>query len=224
MGKKRKSSDPGLTALVISYVPLLSGPPGVALEPASEAASGLAEMVDSLPSGAALACLWFIRDGRPVPVLVFEDMRAVVDHLEWWAEGKPAEWLELKIVRRGGKYAVALIPRVKRSIERWGVAYQLRTGFPPPETTKYNVIFRALHFVSGSKNTFDSVADSLGPETEVGFVDLADIDRENPGSVDDSKVRMLGPFPVSQDPAMDPYVESIIDGAEEPSGGLPFRP
>lgn len=217
------SKKKGPLGIVISYVPLLTGIPGLTFEPTEETAKLIGQAMEELPSGAADACLWFMKEGKPVPVLVFEHMNEILDHLEWWSEGKIDEWFDLKFMRRHGKYCIAFAPRVQKSVERWKIAYQLRTGFPPESDMQFNIVFRSLHFVSGTNNTFNSIADKIGAETQIGFADLADINRENPGELDDEKIRTLGPFKFSHDKFFDDYLKRIVDEAKEPSTGFPFR-
>lgn len=222
MGKSSKSSnksDPGLSAFVVSYVPLLTGRAGAGVSIDSmevrDVVNDVLAEVEKLPDGRVAACIWLSKDNSPYPVLAIENMNQIVDHIEWWAEGKPLDWFELKLLNRDGKYAVVLVPRFEKSVERWNLAYQLRVGYPPPRNTDYKIIFRAIHFVSGTNTTYDAVKDLIGNELKIGFIDLKNVNREDPSQIDDSDIRILGSFPVSQNANLDEYIGSILDDAKK---------
>jgi hypothetical protein len=202
------------SALVVSYVPLLTGEAGSLVD-----SEDLAGLVDQLPSGGADACIWLMRDHQPIPVFVMENANDIIDHLVAWSEEKPIEWFSLKIMDRDGKYAIALIPNLEKSVERWRMAYHLRVGYPVPTNAHFNIFFRTINFVSGGKTSYHSVKDMIGPETQVGFIDLKDVDRNDPSKIDYQKIRCLGPFPINRGINIDQYMESIIDNANEITTG-----
>jgi len=217
MGKKSK---PGLSAFVVSYVPLLVGPPGMSIDMKElpKEAKDMMKLIDQLPDGRVSACLWITRDGHPLPIFAMDDMQRVVDHLEWWSEGKPVEWLDLQVMARNGKYAIALAPKLTKSVERWNLAYQLRTGYPAPDNTHYSIVFRSLHFISGgTMSAYHQIADQIGSEMSIGFIDTADLDSQNPGKVLEQDIRTLGPFPVNQNSSLSQYIGEMLDDAKEPA-------
>ena len=204
-----------LSAMVVSYVPLLFGDSMSSVEDPKE----ITEALLKIPDVETLACVWFIKDNKPFPIIVMKDMKKVLDHLNWWSEGKPTEWFDLNIAQRDGKYIIALIPRIKKSIERWDIAYQLRTGYPPPRDTKYSVMFRSITFVSGNGTVFDKISDQIGSEIKIGFVDDNDVNRNNISDIADDKIHTLGSFPINQDNSLYDYIMSMIDDAKDP--GVP---
>jgi hypothetical protein len=222
MGNKSKKSGPGLSAFVISYVPLLSGTPGSFIDPKDDpmAMEELMHTIqEKLPDGRVAACIWLLKENKPMPVLVIDDMANIVDHLEWWSEGKPVEWFDLAIRNRADKYAVALIPRVNKSVKRWNLAYQLRTGFPPPRSTHYNIAFRSVHFLSGGPSSaYSQISDKIGPDVQVGFLDIKDLNREDPSQTDDQKIRWVGPFTIYQDKVFNQYLDTMLDETQSPNG------
>ncbi len=220
----KKPDEKGMSVVLFSYVPFLVGDPlrWIDIDPDG----GLSEVkdifdhIESLPSACALACIWCHRNGRPMPVFLYDQAKAFLDHLEAWAESKPVEWFNLHLRTHHGKYVLALIPNFKKSTERWRIACQLRTGYPPPEKISFNMVFRSPYFVSGSASTFDKIRDQIGTSMEVGFLDSSLIDPENIEKslerVDDDEIRWLGPFPISPNKDMLKYLDSILDDAKEP--------
>lgn len=215
MGKKSIKS-PSLSAVVFSYVPLLTGIAPDSGNPVDDFKDTLEE-IEKLPDGRVDACLWLFKDNKPFPVFVIENMNDIIDHIEWWSEKKPLEWFDLKIRSCDDKYAIALIPRFIRSVERWNLSYQLRVGYPPPSDTNYKIIFRSINFVSGGASTYNNIRDMIGPELQIGFVDTKNVNREDPSQINESDIRILGSFPISQDPSFDDYVESILDDSKNPA-------
>ena len=208
-----------ITYVVLSYFPLLTGAPGDVLDLENEdGLKALDEVLSRLPDGDAIACLWVGTDGGPRPVFVFEDADAVHDHLIVWSEDDPAGWFNLTLLQKDGKYLIGLAPDVKRSIDRFRIARQLKTGLPVPEDAKFSILFRCLYFVSGSSNMFELVKDGLPEEIEVGFMDASLLNVDDPGSMDQDRIRWVGPFPKAPEGCMDGYFGTIIDEAEEPAG------
>lgn len=217
MGKK---SEKVLSALVVSYIPLLTGDPGFSLD-LSKDPDKIKEFLDAVenetPDCHAAACVWVLKDDFPSPVFCMENAHDILDHLEWWSEEKPVDWFNLLIREQDKKYVIALVPKLNKSIERWNIAYQLRTGFPPPKETRYSILYRALHFVSGGQSAFDQVKDKIGPEIMVGFIDMKDMNQADPSQTDFQKTRWIGPFPVHHnDELFNDYLDSILKDAKKP--------
>jgi hypothetical protein len=207
-----------ITYVVISYFPLLTGTAGELIDPGDEEAiSWIQEVIEKLPDGNAVCCLWTDGDEGPRPILVFKDADAIHDHLIAWSEDDPTGWFHLTLLQKDGKYLIGLSPNIKRSIDRFGIAHQLKTGFPVPQDAKFSVLFQSLYFVSGSTNMFDLIKDKLPDEFHIGLMDASLLNIEDPESMDADKIHWLGPFPKAPDRYMDEYFESVIDDAEEPT-------
>lgn len=88
---------------------------------------------------------------------------------------------------RKKKYAIALIPNIQRSVERWKIAYQLQTGFPPPtKDTEFQAFFQPVEFSSQNGDTFNKIKHQMQPITEVGFLDPKDFQMDselNPNAI-----------------------------------------
>jgi len=159
---------------------------------AVEAAKGMAESLEHLPSGSARACLWMIEDGVVSAVFAVEHCDEIAEHLKFWAEGKPEEWFAFHFLERGPSYAAALMPNFKKSSERWRIAFQLRHGYPPVEGSE-NMIFRPLHCVAKTKVAFDQAKKHIGPTVRVGLIGADEISPEN-FAVGNDQIRWLGRF------------------------------
>ncbi len=220
----KKPDEKGMSVVLFSYVPFLVGDPLRFIDVDPDGGLGevkeLFEHIETLPSASALACIWCHRNGRPMPVFLYEHATAMVEHLEAWAESKPTEWFNLHLRTHHGKYILALIPNFQKSTERWRIACQLRTGYPPPNKVSFNMVFRSPYFVSGSANTFERIRDQVGTSIEIGFLDSSLIDRGNVEEslkrVDD-EIRWIGPFPISPNKDVLTYLDSILDDAKEPT-------
>ena len=203
--------------ILISYVPLMLGEAGVTFDN-SLVGKELAEFLDHLPSGEIHACIWMMKDDKPFPIFVIQDMDDIVDHMLIWSEDKPVNWFELKIASNAEKYAIALAPSLPKSIERWRLAYQLRVGYPPPKNVEYKVLFRPLNFTSGGgSSAYFQIKDKIGKELRIGFIDLKNVDRNNPNNIKDEDVRTLGPFPVNTGVDFSYFMTSVLDNAKDPN-------
>lgn len=215
MGK----DDNGFAFIIVSYVPLLVGDPIATFDP--EDAVELSRHIDALPDGAADGCVWLTDDGAPCPVFIMPMAEVIASHFDAWSEGAPAEWFDLCIKSRDEKYAMVLMPRFQKSIERFGVAYQLRTGYPVPPDSHHNIIFKPLRFSTGSSATFGGMRDLIGPKMPLFLMDPADLHPTDLSKSDFSKVHKLGTFHVSSDEVMLAYLDDLLDKAEKPSSS-PF--
>jgi hypothetical protein len=122
-----------------------------------EGMSALERLLSHLPSGEAHACLWTESAGHVSPVLVLDQAEAIAEHLIEWAEGDPGSWFRLAIGEHQGLYALALLPNLARSCERFKLARRL-AGLPAPDGVEYCHVYRPLHFVSGREHTYDRVS------------------------------------------------------------------
>ena len=187
----------GSRLLLLSYIPLLRGIAGTLVE---EGMTALDHMLSQLPSGEAHACLWTESAGHVSPVLVLEQAEAIADHLIEWAEGDPGSWFRLAIGQHRGRYALALLPDLTRSRERFELARRL-AGLPAPDDAEYCHVYRPLHFVSGREHIYESVSRRVPSRVRLGIVDRAAVDPAHPDQVDVRRIRKVGPFQVATDDA-----------------------
>ena len=199
---KRSGGEQKLgTAIVVSYVPLLQPDAFFACRVSdcdnSELMDRLRE-VDRCPDGHVDGCLWLAEGDAVVPVFIMDKALAIADHLLTWSEQKPDEWFALCFVERGDRYAAILFPNLDKSFRRFQVGWLDR--FEEVVTPdRCNIIFRHLHFVSNPGHLFGTVRSRIPSRTMLGFVDTADVDRQNPCGTESDRVKMLGPFPVCWD-------------------------
>jgi hypothetical protein len=154
--------------LLVSYVPLLRGTAGTLIE--QDVTSALEHLLSKLPSGEAHACLWTESAGRFSPVLVMEQAEAIAQHLVEWAEGDPALWFRLAIGQHRGRYAVALLPDLSRSRNRFELARRV-AGLPIPDDVEYCHVYRPLHFVSGRAHTYKRISRHIPSRVTLGLLD-----------------------------------------------------
>jgi hypothetical protein len=183
---------------LFSYVPLLAGEPGRAMSANSPELAAVLADVEACPTGQAEACLWFANDAGVHPVFVIPQAEAIGDHLAAWADGRASEWFELCFAERGGRYAAFLVPDVAVSVERFRTAYMAARG-RVPDPDEYDLVFRPLSFVSGPDHNFGHIRDHVANPARLGLLDPSAFDPADPSSVDENRIRWLGPFAVCRD-------------------------
>lgn len=202
------------TNIIFSYFPLMAGPYGQAFmgPEAIGAAEEIGSVLEQLPSGSALACLWFIEHDKANPVFVIENAKAIAEHLKWWSEGKPEDWFSLHIMEKGRGYAMALMPDFKKTSDRWKIAFQLRHGFPPPEGSE-NILFRPLHCTAPGRAAYDQTKAKIGDTMPLRVVDADDVTPENAASLDIDQTFLLGEFKVVRQGKglQKMWLESVLD-------------
>lgn len=180
---------------LLSYVPLLVGEPGRAMAAGSpELAAVLAE-VEECPTGQAEACMWFRNHLGVHAVFVLPQASAIADHLRAWSDGQPTYWFELCLAERDGRYAAFLVPDVAASVERFRAGCVVARD-RLPDADEYDLIFRPLSFVSGPDHTFGQVRDSVANPALLGLLEPTAFDPTDSGSLDENRIRWLGPFAV----------------------------
>lgn len=173
--------------LIVSYVPML-WPQESNIEPKT-----IEKAISNSPTGELSGCAWILRNGKLSPVFVLEEADKIVEHLKFWSEGKPEEWFKFHFKRDGLKYYVALVPEVQRTLDRFKMSYQLRTGYPLPKEFPIRVVFKYLHFAAQREGIY-----MMDSETEILYIDSKKIDPNNvEKSIADAE--SLGKFRVVND-------------------------
>jgi hypothetical protein len=172
--------------------------------------TALDHLLSQLPSGEADACLWTESAGHVNSVLVLEQAEAIADHLTEWAEGDPGSWFRVAIGQHQGRYALALLPDLTRSRDRFEQALRL-AGLPAPDGVEYCYVYRPLHFVSGRKHAFESVGHRIPSRVTLGVLDLADVDAARTDHIEARHIRRLGPFHVATDDLAKQFVRELIE-------------
>ena len=184
--------------VVVSYVPLLPPNSPIISSPGDQAIHTVLQHVEACPDGHVEACLWVAKGDAVMPVFVMERAHAIADHLTQWSEQRPDEWFSLCLVERGGRYVAVLFPNLKESLNRF-CANQLHLVDPDAVAGGCGIVFRCLHFVSGPQHVFESVRSKVPARTMVGFLDVADLDRDHPEDVAPEQVMFVGPVAVPGD-------------------------
>jgi hypothetical protein len=154
-------------------------------------------------------------DGLPTPILVYDRAHEIAEHLVEWTEGDPGEWFRVHFHERDGRYAIAIQPDLDKSIRRFRTAYFVAQGELLPPDISIKVMFQPLTFVSGVEHCFGQVPDQLPQHLHVGFLNRHDWDGRNPASVDDSKIRLVGPCEVAGESA---GIALVFDGLLDQGG------
>jgi hypothetical protein len=79
-------------AVVVCYVPLLTGEPGRVLSVGDEEFQWLMAEADRCPNGLADACLWMADNGRVFPVFALPQVVAIANHLLACVANRPGDW------------------------------------------------------------------------------------------------------------------------------------
>lgn len=171
--------------LVVGYWPLLeaSSLNIQAGEMIDDYESALERIQETCPDGRADACIWTANDDDAIsPVLVIPQARAIADHLTRWSEGKPSDWFDVFIHAEPRGYAVVLMPRLERSIQRYKTA-RLHVAGEFVEADEFMVLFTPLAFAAKMSKTFESIQDRLSShKIHIGLLDKADMSANPPAS------------------------------------------
>jgi hypothetical protein len=143
-----------------------------------------------------------------MPVLVYDEADKLSEHLIEWSENDPSLWFDLYMFSKDGKYALVLMPKLEKSVERWKIRFQLEFGYPPPDNIEFDIVFNPLSFVSGTSNMFQNLKNRnlILDRMFVGFVSLKDIDMNN---IPNDNIKKIGPLSVVEEP--NDYILNLID-------------
>jgi hypothetical protein len=126
------------TQIVVSYVPLLD--------------DDNTELSQESSKGECLGCIWDDEHNNEI-TLVIPDARQIAEHFLYWSEDKPQDWFKLHFKEWNNYYALALIPDLSKTLNRFKIKFQLRTGFPFPQDKPVHFYFKPIHFFSKSEKT-----------------------------------------------------------------------
>lgn len=167
--------------VLVSYVPLLRGVPGQLVN-----AADAAPLLDT-DAGHVDAVVWAVSDsGEFSPVFAMARADEVFEHLVEWSEGTPAIWFKLAVDENDDEYAMALVPDVQRSLDRFLLARSLISGVDVPPSDDVRVVFQPLVFRGPKSEVSRRALPLLRDEVTVGFLDVrelsAGLDRLDPCS------------------------------------------
>lgn len=179
--------------VLVSYIPFLRGVPGVLMDP-----SEVAPLLDT-DAGHVDAVVWAVGDGGEYsPVFAMARADEVFEHLVEWSDGSPASWFKLVVDESEEEYAMALVPDVQRSLDRFHLARSAVAGAEVlPEEVR--VVFQPLMFRGTKSDVSRRVLPSLRDEVTVGFVDVETV-RAGIERLDPRAASRIGPLRCVRDP------------------------
>lgn len=179
--------------VLVSYIPLLRGVPGLLVDP-----SEVAPLLDT-DAGHVDAVVWAVGDGGEYsPVFAMARADEVFEHLVEWSEGAPASWFKLIIDESDDEYALALVPDVQRSLDRFLLARSMVAGTEVlPEDVR--VVFQPILFRGPKSDLSRRVLPSLRDEVAIGFIDVESL-RAGIERLDPRAASSIGPLRCERDP------------------------
>jgi len=204
--------DKDTCAVVVSYVPCLTGQPGQ-----NATLEEISKILEQAPPNGADACMWMVKNEKFCPYLLFTNAKTYAQHLKAWAENKPEEWFKLTIAEYKDRYGLALLPRFDKGIERFNFAYKIKNMKSLPKNTKYSFIFKPLGFTSLTSKTYADIKAKAKKETkmEVYLLETKEFNKENPGKTDFDKAISLGTFEVVREGPEIGYIQAEIKRSYE---------
>ena len=199
------------TFVVVSYWPLIDidKPKIFDKDPANE----LQRFVEDTPEINVMGCAWILKDEEPIPVLIVDRAKEIQEHMLKWCEDDPLKWFKFCIQEVDNQYVLIIYPDVEHSIQRFRLACLHFHDFIPPENAQYKVIFSPIRFLCESNTAYQSIKDQLNDRILVGFLDAKSVDRNDPASMDLSKIVYLGPLERITEPsaAVSELMRQLID-------------
>ena len=179
--------------VLVSYIPLVRGAPGELVDPAD-----VAPLLDT-DAGHVDAVVWAVGDGGAFsPVFAMARADDVFEHLVEWSEGAPAIWFKLLVDESDDEYAIALVPDVQRSLDRFLLARSMVAGAEVlPEDVR--VVFQPILFRGPKSEVSRRVLPSLRDEVAVGFIDVESL-RAGIERLDPRAASSIGPLRCERDP------------------------
>jgi hypothetical protein len=194
----KKKNLPNVS-VIISYVPLLK-----AKKPFLEDGEDVKSIVDEAEKIETYAkgVIWTLEDGIAVASMLYPMGTPIANHLKEWAEGDQERWFTLAHLKDEGRYAMALMPDVEKSVRRTKFNYQMVHGWPMPDKTNFQIFFAPLTFLSNTSGAYDQMKDYLKDGSKVK-VCLADFTEDMKSMAPEKLMEMipkvrteLGIFPV----------------------------
>lgn len=164
-----------MNVVIVSYFPMV---------PFVEDMQEVEKAFEKYEENVIVGCGWTLNEhGNAEPVLLANNAKSVRDHLIAWSEGEPEKWFDLCIVSDENRYTVGLVPKIEKSVERHKIAYQLKTGYPLPIDTSFNVIFRSLQFISEGIGVYGFVKNQIGDKVKVMISEASEASKKEMGQV-----------------------------------------
>ena len=169
--------------VVLSYAPLYSPPTNYTQRNAIpiDGCESLEHLVAKYESGItriAMSCIWTKEDdGTRTANLLMEQGREIAKHLIAWAENKPEEWFNLSFKVADNEhlqYALALTPKIDKSIERWQLA-----NYPSKQDAdlarkdqRFEILFKPLTFATKNSKVSESLRATITDRINLAIIDV----------------------------------------------------
>ncbi len=182
--------------VLLSYVPLLRGLPGRLVE-----AAEIAPLLET-DAGHVEAIVWTLGEGGAIsPMLAMDRADEVFEHLVEWSEGAPATWFKIHVDENDDEYALAMVPDVHRSLDRFLLARTLVAGADASSHDEVRVVFRPLLFRGPTSDASRRVLPLLRDAVTVGFLDARTLSA-GLDCLDPHGASHIGPLRCERDPGL----------------------
>lgn len=201
--------------VLFSYIPLVFGDPTLNYV---ENPSELIKLMDD-SDGTAKCAIWYSNKDRHSIAFAVDKAAEVKNHLFAWSEGKPNAWFDLIGHQKDGMYSLVLMPKLKKSEERWRLQYQLLNGFPAPKNASVIIYFKPLNFVTEKPSLMASnITAFKGKSVDFGFVDTNQIQDfirplQEGKEIPEGLIHKVSTFKLKNE--TNGYMDSMISGATE---------
>ncbi len=215
--------------LVFGYVPLFY--PGQVDLPlmtddgtrAREYAEAFTNACERYPYGID-ACMWVVKDNKPMAIFAMHKAQEVAAHLLWWTEGDPRKFFRAGISSEDTDYAISLSPIPQATVTRQQVAsIELREKTISPD--KVHIYFRPVAFSTRNSSTWATIEKWLANETELHILlaDTADVQKNAGPDFPDELIYDIGVLEIDRDDQLSAHaLKEVQSEGTHPTG--PFAP
>jgi hypothetical protein len=205
---------------IISYIPMCySNSPGRLFENKDDQQQAFIKIADIVEQNRdADACMWTYDEAMGfIPVLVYDDAKAIYDHLMWWCDNNPHKWFKIAMKITDSAYAITVIPNLKKSFDRWKFARkELHQDNTTYDSNNVTYLYAALGFSSSTCSIRQEMEKLLyQPMFRVGFMSLSDIDKDNPSASNFDKILYIDGIKKDTSDIANKHLEHMLNLVKE---------
>lgn len=165
----------------------------------------------------AAACLWCKdKNDQIFPCLLMDHAKELYDEMHVWSEGKLAEWFTIDFVEKDGCYAVAVMPNLQHSVDRFRTNWMRTKGEVLPKDVKMQLIFKPISYVSRPKHMLATVKSKISKRSIIGMVPGEKFNASNIDQLEDRDILEFGPLMVRwNDPQTVALLSAHIDAVKD---------